>query len=91
VDAQLVQQTPDADGLRRRQRFHHRDAGQRGKSTLMFYLLQGSIMSAAMSSNLHWHYTPNGYIPALLGAALAYGVTRLLLALRAFVARHDRF
>jgi hypothetical protein len=31
VNAQLVQQTSDADGLPSRQRFHQRNADQRGK------------------------------------------------------------
>ena len=35
-----------------------------------------------MASNIRWHWTPNGYIPALAGAVLAYGVTALMTALK---------
>jgi hypothetical protein len=32
-----------------------------------------------MASNVHWQWTPNGYLASLIGAGLAYGVTQLLL------------
>jgi hypothetical protein len=35
-------------------------------------------MFAVTASNIHWQWTPNPYIPALLGYGLAYGATRLL-------------
>ena len=44
----------------------------------MWFLLQSSVMFAVMASNITWHWTPNGYIPALAGAVLAYGATALL-------------
>ena len=44
----------------------------------MWYLLQSSIMFAVMASNIHWHWTPNGYVPALLGIGLAYLATLLV-------------
>jgi hypothetical protein len=38
----------------------------------MWYLLQSLIIFAVCASDVHWHWTPNGYIPALLGIGLAY-------------------
>jgi hypothetical protein len=45
---------------------------------MWWYLLQSSIMFAVMASNIHWHWTPNGYVPALLGIGLAYLATLLV-------------
>jgi hypothetical protein len=45
---------------------------------MWWYCLQGLIMFAVMASNIHWKWTPNGLIPALLGYGLAYGLTYLL-------------
>jgi hypothetical protein len=47
----------------------------------MWFLLQASIIFAVVASNIHWHWTPNGYIPALLGIGLAYGLTLLINAI----------
>jgi hypothetical protein len=44
----------------------------------MWFLFQGIIMFAVVSSNIAWQWTPNGLIPALLGAGLAYGLTYVL-------------
>jgi len=49
---------------------------------LMWFILQGSIIFAVCATNIHWHWTPNGYIPSLLGIGLAYVVTRLCAGLR---------
>jgi hypothetical protein len=54
----------------------------------MWYLFQGSIIFAVIASNIHWQWTPNGYIPALLGGGLAYGLTALLTQYR--VRRNQR-
>jgi hypothetical protein len=48
----------------------------------MWFLLQSLIIFAVMASNIHWQWTPNGYIPALLGGGLAYGATQLLTEYR---------
>jgi hypothetical protein len=48
------------------------------RPTLMWFLFQGSIIFAVVASNIHWQWTPNGYLPAILGAALAWLLTRLL-------------
>lgn len=44
----------------------------------MWFLLQSSIIFGVVASNIAWQWTPNVYIPALLGAGLAYGLTALL-------------
>jgi hypothetical protein len=44
----------------------------------MWYLLQSLIIFVVMASNIHWQWTPNGYIPALLGIGLAYLATLLV-------------
>lgn len=44
----------------------------------MWFLLQGSIIFAVIASNIHWKWTPNGYVAGLLGAVLAYVATALL-------------
>jgi hypothetical protein len=54
--------------------------GYRPQETAMWFLFQGLIIFAVMASNIHWHRTPNGYVPALLGIGLAYGLTLLLSA-----------
>jgi len=38
-------------------------------------LLQGLIMFAVMASNIHWHWTPNGYLAGILGWIAALLVT----------------
>ena len=44
----------------------------------MWLILQGLIIYAVIASNLHWHWTPNGYLAGLIGVGLAWGLTRLL-------------
>ena len=41
----------------------------------MWFLLQGLIIFAVMSANIHWKITPNGYLASAIGAALAFGAT----------------
>jgi hypothetical protein len=43
----------------------------------MWFILQGSIVFAVVASNIAYQWTPNPYIPALLGGGLAYGLTWL--------------
>jgi hypothetical protein len=45
---------------------------------MMWFILQSTIIFAVCASNIHWHWTPNGYIPALLGIGLAYLATLLV-------------
>jgi hypothetical protein len=46
----------------------------------MWYLLQSLIIFAVVASNIHWQWTPNGYLAGLIGIVLAYGLTLLLNA-----------
>jgi hypothetical protein len=46
----------------------------------MWFLLQSSIIFAVVASNIHFHWTPNGYLAGLIGVVLAYGLTLLLRA-----------
>ena len=48
----------------------------------MWFLLQSLIIFAVCASNIHYQWTPNAYIPALLGGGLAYGLTYLLAQYR---------
>ena len=49
----------------------------------MWFLFQGLIVFAVMASNIHWQWTPNGYLASLIGVGLALaataGVNQLLL------------
>lgn len=44
----------------------------------MYFLLQSSIIFAVVASNIHWQWTPNGYLAAVIGVGLAWISTRLL-------------
>lgn len=33
----------------------------------MMYLIQSLVIFAVMASNIHWHWTPNGYLAGILG------------------------
>lgn len=48
----------------------------------MYFVLQSSIVFAVMASNIYWHWTPNGYVPALLGGGFAYIVTAIVAEYR---------
>jgi hypothetical protein len=37
----------------------------------MWFLIQSLIIFAVVASNIHWHWTPNGYLPAIMGGGLA--------------------
>jgi hypothetical protein len=37
----------------------------------MWYLIQASTMFAVMASNIHWQWTPNGYLAGILGYVAA--------------------
>lgn len=50
---------------------------------MIWYLIQGLIVFAVVASNIHWHWTPNGYLASMLGfiAALVFtGLTNELIA-----------
>ena len=48
----------------------------------MWYVLQSSIMFAVIASNQTWHWTPNGYLAAIIGISAAFVATGLLMRLK---------
>ena len=44
----------------------------------MWYLLQLTVCLAVVFSNIHWQWTPNGYVAGFLGVAAAWLVTIIL-------------
>ena len=41
----------------------------------MWFLFQSLIIFAVVASNIHWQWTPNGYLASLIGVGLVYGLT----------------
>jgi hypothetical protein len=41
--------------------------------------LQSVIFLAVVSANIYWELTPNPLVAVMVGAALAYGVTRIIV------------
>ena len=48
----------------------------------MWYLLQSLLIFAVCASNIHWQWTPNRYIPALLGIGLGPAVAEAVERIR---------
>lgn len=48
----------------------------------MWFLLQSSIIFAVVASNIHWQWTPNGYLAGAIGVGLAFLVTACWNGLR---------
>jgi len=48
----------------------------------MWYLLQGLVIFAVVASNIHWQWTPNGYLATMLGGIAALCVTGITNELR---------
>ena len=44
----------------------------------MWFVFQGLVIFAVVASNIHWQWTPNGYLPSVLGVALAFVLSRLI-------------
>jgi hypothetical protein len=44
----------------------------------MWYLLQGVVMFSVLASNIHFNWTPNGYLAALIAVGAAWAVTQAL-------------
>jgi hypothetical protein len=40
-----------------------------------YYVFQGLIVFAVMASNIHWQWTPNGYLASAAGIGTAYVIT----------------
>jgi hypothetical protein len=59
----------------------------------MWLILQSLVIFAVVASNIHWHWTPNGYLASMLGFLLALlltvGLSRLIEMARGRV-RDDR-
>ncbi|WGR67846.1 MULTISPECIES: hypothetical protein [unclassified Bradyrhizobium] len=55
-----------------------------GSNAMWWYLLQGSIFFAVVASNIHWQWTPNGHLAAILGGSAAFLVTEIINELRAW-------
>ena len=53
----------------------------------MYFLLQASIIFAVMASNIHWHWTPNGYVASILGGIAALLATVAVNGLLAWLQR----
>lgn len=47
----------------------------------MWYVFQLLIFIAVMFANIHWQWTPNGYLASLIGIGTAFATTWLLLKL----------
>jgi hypothetical protein len=56
----------------------------------MWLLLQGLIMFAVIASNIHWHWTPNGYLAGILGWIAALLLTVGLNSLGDFLRGRNR-
>jgi hypothetical protein len=44
----------------------------------MWYVLQSLIIFVVCASNIRWHWTPNGYLAAMVEVGLAWGVTQVV-------------
>jgi len=45
-------------------------------------LFQAVIIFAVVSSNIHWKWTPNGYLASTIGILCAWGITWVIFLLR---------
>lgn len=50
----------------------------------MWFLFQSLIIFAVMASNIHWEWTPNGYLASLIAGGLAILATVVINELRAW-------
>ena len=41
----------------------------------MWFLFQSLIIFAVVASNIHWQWTPNGYLAGSIGVGLAYALS----------------
>jgi hypothetical protein len=48
----------------------------------MWYLLQSLLIFAVVASNIHWQWTPNRYVPHLLGIGLRPAVAEAVERIR---------
>jgi Resolvase, N terminal domain len=57
------------------------------EGALMWFFLQSLIVFAVVGSNFHWHWTPNHYLPSLIGFGIAFVVTGAINELWAWLRR----
>jgi len=53
----------------------------------MWFFLQSLIVFGVVGSNIHWHWTPNHYLPSVIGFSIALVVTAGVNELRAWLRR----
>ncbi|MGY4160482.1 hypothetical protein ACVINW_006324 [Bradyrhizobium sp. USDA 4461] len=44
----------------------------------MWHLFQSLVIFAVLASNVHWHWTPNGYLAGMIGVGLAWLLTQII-------------
>jgi hypothetical protein len=45
---------------------------------MWWLLFQFLVIFAVVASNIHWRWTPNGYLASLLGVGLVWVLTQLI-------------
>lgn len=50
-------------------------------------LFQMLVFTAVLFSNIHWQWTPNGYLASLIGIAVTFAATCLLVWIGELIAR----
>lgn len=48
----------------------------------MGYIAQSLIIFAVVAANIHWKLTPNPVVPAIIGIAIAWALTRIWWAIK---------
>ena len=56
----------------------------------MWHFFQGLIIFAVVASNIHWQWTPNGYLASVIGVAFAWLFTQICNEIAAQRARQKR-
>ncbi|MCC8952870.1 hypothetical protein H8B02_05135 [Bradyrhizobium sp. Pear77] len=56
----------------------------------MWHLFQSLVIFAVIASNIHWRWTPNGYLAAMIGAGLAWALTQIINELPRTLDAHRR-
>jgi hypothetical protein len=53
----------------------------KARRLMVAYFFQSIIIFAVVASNIHWQWTPNGYLAVGLGVAVAYALTQLAVTI----------
>jgi hypothetical protein len=51
---------------------------------MWWYCLQGLIVFSVVASNIHWQWTPNGYLATIIGGGMAFLATEIVNELLAW-------